>query len=203
MITITNKSEDCYFLPDDGDIAKKRFLDTLAMPGDIFISCFGFTLQEAFDTIAANDAKGYNQSLLLDYTQASGKYAKPKIKELLSKTKNCTVILTSAGNKSKKTTSYWHWKGLVKVGLDKRKAPICVDGSTNISISAFYQGNSMRFFNNKLWAETFISQHNANKEWALKSLSHYQPAILADGVDTIDLFFDNLEENDFELDLLI
>jgi hypothetical protein len=194
MITITNKTEDCYFLPDDGDLARKRFLETLAMPGEVFISCFGFTLQEAFDAIAANDAKGYKQSLLLDYTQASGQYAKPKIKDLLSKTKNCTIILTSAGDKSKKTSSYWHWKGLVKVGLDKRKAPICVDGSTNMTISGFYQGNSMRFFNNKQWAETFIAQHNANKEWALKALPHYQPSILVDGVDSIDLFFDSLSD---------
>ena len=203
MITITNKTEDCYFLPEDGELARQRFLDTLAMPGDLYISCFGFTLQEAFDAIAANDAKGFKQSLLLDYTQASGQYAKPKIKDLLSKTKNCSIILTSAGDKSKRTTSYWHWKGMAKTNTDKRKAPICIDGSTNISISAFYQGNSMRFFNNKLWADTFIAQHNANKEWALKNLKHYQPTVLVDGVDSIDLFFDNLEENDFNLDLLI
>ena len=202
MITITNKIEDCYFLPDDGDIARKRFLDTLAMPGDVFISCFGFTLQEAFDAIATNDTKGYKQSLLLDYTQASGQYAKPKIKDLLSKTKNCTIVLTSAGNKSKKTSSSWHWKGLVKPVIDKRKAPICVDGSTNMTISGFYQGNSMRFFNNKLWAETFIAQHNTNKEWALKSLPHYQPTILADGADAIDLFFDSLSD-DSESEFLI
>ena len=71
-----------------------------------------------------------------------------------------------------------------------------------MSISAFYQGNSMRYFNNKLWADTFIAQHNANKDWALKNLQHYQPAMLADGEDSIDLFFKSLED-DFDSEFLI
>jgi hypothetical protein len=72
-----------------------------------------------------------------------------------------------------------------------------------MTISGFYQGNSMRFFNNKQWAETFIAQHIANKEWALKTLPHYQPTILADGEDAVDLFFDSLENTNGELNLLI
>ena len=69
-----------------------------------------------------------------------------------------------------------------------------MDGSTNLTMSAFYQGNSMRFFKNKAWAETFIKQHLENKEWALKTLPHYQPMMLVDGLDSIDYFFDNLSE---------
>lgn len=194
MITINNTKEDNYFLPEDGKIAKERFLETLAIPSDSFISSFGFTLPEAFSIIAELDSKGYKQSLLLDYTQAVGVYAKPQIKELFSKIKNSSIVLTSAGPNSAKTRSFWHWKGMVKVDPDKRKSPICMDGSTNLTVSSFHQGNSMRFFKNKAWAETFIKQHLENKAWALKTLPHYQPMMLVDGHDSIDYFFDNLSE---------
>lgn len=202
MLTIINKKEDNYFLPDDGSIAKDRLLEVLNQPGDLFISCFGFTLQEAYDAIAANDSQGFKQSLLLDYTQAVGQYAKPKIKDLLQKTKNTSIILTSAGDKSIRKSAYWHWKGLVKVNPDKRKAPICMDGSTNVSISAFYQGNSMRFFNNHAWAKTFIEQHNENKDWALNNSKFNQPSALSDGKDNLDEFFDSLKDK-FDLEFLI
>ncbi len=202
MITIKNKIEDCYFLPEDGSIAKKRFLETLSSPGELYLSCFGFTLQEAFDAIILNDKSGYNQSLLLDYSQASGVYARDKIKNLIANTKNTSIILTSAGNNSKRPSAFWHWKGLVKMPLDRRKAPLCMDGSTNISVSAFYQGNSMRFFNNSLWSETFVNQHKQNKDWALNNLKHYQPSILNDGEKWVDNFFDNLSDNE-DIELLI
>jgi fumarate hydratase class II len=39
-----------------------------------------------------------------------------------------------------------------------------------------------------------IKQHLENKEWALKTLPHYQPMMLVDGLDSIDYFFDNLSE---------
>jgi hypothetical protein len=194
MLTITNKKEDNYFLPEDGKIARERLLQTLSLPGDLFISCFGFTLQEAYDAIAENDKQGYKQSLLLDYTQAVGQYAQPKIKDLLSKTKNTTIILTSAGDKSGRPSAYWHWKGLVKLDPDKRKAPLCMDGSTNISISAFYQGNSMRFFNNIAWSKLFIEQHNENKNWAINNKKFNQPTALSE-VDNISAFFESLKDN--------
>lgn len=201
MITIKNKLEDCYFLPDDSVEARAKLLDSLKLPGDLYLSCFGFTLQDAYDILIESDKNGYKQSLLLDYSQASGQYAKNKIKNLIQNTKNTSVVLTSAGEKSKRPSSFWHWKGMVKMPVDKRKAPLCMDGSTNISINAFFQGNSMRFFNNNLWSETFIKQHIENKEWALKNLVHYQPSALSEG-NSIDLFFDNLNYAD-DLDLLI
>lgn len=202
MITIKNKLEYCYFLPEDGEIGRQRLLETLKMPGDLYLSCFGFTLQDAFDAIKLSDSNGFKQSLLLDYTQSQSKYAKNKIKDLIQNTKNTTVILTSAGDKSKRPSSFWHWKGLVKMPNDKRKAPFCMDGSTNISISAFYQGNSMSFFNNSLWAKTFIDQHNENKQWAINNLKNYQPSALSDVDNWVNNFFDNLED-DINIDLLI
>jgi hypothetical protein len=193
MLTITNKKEDSYFLPDDSKLARERLLQTLRQPGDLYLNCFGFTLQEAYDAIAENDKLGFKQSLLLDYTQAVGQYAQPKIKDLLSKTKNTSIILTSAGDKSSRPSSYWHWKGLVKMNPDQRMAPLCMDGSTNISISAFYQGNSMRFFNNKSWAKVFIDQHNENKNWALNNSKFNQPTAMSD-VDNIAAFFKSLKD---------
>jgi hypothetical protein len=199
MITISTRNEDNYFLPEDGTLARQRLLQTLSLPSDAFISCYGFTLQEAYDAILEVDAKGFKQSLLLDYSQGVGPTAKPKIKNLIQNLKNGQVVLTTAGPKSAKTSSIFHVKGLVKYDPEKNKVPYCVEGSTNISISGFYQSNTMRFFKNKLWSETFIAQHKEIKDWALKNLPHYQPSVLADNFDIVDYFFDNyVEEKDNE-----
>lgn len=200
MITISTKNEDNYFLPEDGQIARERLLQTLLIPADAFISCYAFTLQEAFDAILETDSKGFKQSLLLDFSQGSGPAAKPKIKHLIENMKNGQVVLTTAGPKSAKTSSIFHVKGLVKLDPKKNKVPLCMEGSTNISVSGFYQCNSMRFFKNKLWADTFVAQHNEVKDWALKNLPHYQPSVLADNFDIVDYFFENYvkpTKNDF------
>jgi hypothetical protein len=202
MLTIKNKIEDNYFLPNDSNEAKVRLLEFMAIPEETFISCFGFTLQQAYDTILDLDAKGIKQSVLLDYSQGNGASAKPKIKNLIEKCKNTKVVLTAAGPKSNRPTSaFFHIKGMVKIPSDKRKAPMCMDGSTNITVSGFSQTNTMRFFSNKAWADKFVEQHVDVREWALKTLPHYQPTILVDGFDAVDYFFDNLCF--YESDLLI
>lgn len=189
MITITNITEDDYFMPEDGSIAKQRFLDMLSMPTKGYISCYGFTLIEAFNTIKQQDSQGIEYSLLLDYMQGSGSTEKPRIKDLYANMQHGEITLTCAGNKSKKTRQIWHWKGMVKISNDGGP-PYCMEGSTNLSESGFLQGNSMRFFRNQEWADVFISQHEANKEWAIKTLPHYKPSILSDGYDFIDAYFD-------------
>jgi hypothetical protein len=201
MITIKNKIEDNYFLPEDGKEAKAKFLEVLSLPEETFISCYAFTLPEAYAKIAELDALGIKQSLLLDYSQGNGATSKPKIKELIAKVKNTTVVLTAAGpNSDKPKSALWHIKGMVKISSDKRKGPMCVDGSTNMSISGFSQGNIMRFFRNKAWADTFIQQHVLVRDWALQNLPHYQPGILAKDEDAVDFFFKQLEDlkNDSE-----
>ena len=198
MIILKNLTEENYFLPEDRIDAKKKFLDTLALAEETYISCYAFTLQEAYDIILNLDKQGIKQSLLLDYSQGCGPSAKPKIKNLISNTKNTKIVLTAAGPKSDRPTSgLWHMKGLVKLPSDNRKAPCCMDGSTNMTISGFSQGNTMRYFKSKLWADTFIKQHLELRDWAINNLPHYQPSILADNYDSVDYFFSNfnIEEN--------
>ena len=204
MLTIKNKIEDNYFLPEDGKLAKIRFLETLSIPEETYISCYAFTLPEAYAKIAEIDALGFKQSLLLDYSQGNGLSSKPKIKELISNSKNITIVLTAAGpNSDRPKSALWHTKGLVKISSDKRKAPLCMDGSTNMSISGFNQGNIMRFFRNKAWADTFVNQHILIRDWALKNLPHYQPSILADNEDSVDYFFNNLKQSTDGYEFLI
>ena len=83
MLTIKNKIEDNYFLPNDSKEAKARLLEFMALPEETYISCYGFTLQEAYDTILDLDSKGVKQSVLLDYSQGNGPIAKSKIKNLI------------------------------------------------------------------------------------------------------------------------
>ena len=192
MITINIQDEDDYFLPDDGDAAKKRYLDLVAMPTEGFISAYGFTLAAAFASIAELEAAGIAQSLLLDYTQGCGLSARPQIKALYPQMRHGDLVLTTAGPKSHKTRQIWHWKGMVKRAADGG-APYCMEGSTNLSISGFDQGNSMRFFRSQEWADHFIAQHNLVKEWARVTLPHYQPGMLTADRDFIDAYFDEIE----------
>lgn len=194
-------TEENYFLPEDSIDAKKKFFDMLSLADETFISCYAFTLPEAYEIILNLDKQGVKQSLLLDYSQGCGPSAKPKIKNLIQNVKNTTVILTAAGPKSIKPKSgLWHVKGMVKIPSDNRKAPLCMDGSTNMTISGFNQGNTMRFFKSKLWADTFVKQHIELRDWALQNLPHYQPSILSKDYDSIDYFFNSLnylENNNF------
>jgi hypothetical protein len=200
MLTIKNKIEDNYFLPNDSKEAKTRLLEFMALPEETYISCYGFTLQEAYDAILELDAKGVKQSVLLDYSQGNGPSAKSKIKNLILNCKNAKIILTAAGPKSNRPTSaFFHIKGMVKIPSDKRKSPLCMDGSTNITVSGFSQTNTMRFFSNKAYADKFVEQHLEVRDWAIKTLPHYQPTILADSCDAVDYFFDNLSFEDSDL----
>ena len=202
MLTIKNKIEDNYFLPNDSKEAKARLLEFMALPEETYISCYGFTLQEAYDTILDLDSKGVKQSVLLDYSQGNGPSAKSKIKNLIANCNHAKIVLTAAGPKSNRPTSaFFHIKGMVKIPPDKRKAPLCMDGSTNITVSGFSQTNTMRFFSNKAYADKFVEHHTEVRDWALKTLPHYQPSILADNFDAVDYFFDNLCFD--ESDLLI
>lgn len=195
MITIKNKTEDNYFLPSDSKLAYSRLLEIISIPEETYISCFGFTIPEIFNKLLELDSNGVKISLMLDYVQGSGNTAKPLIKNFISNAKNAELILTTAGSDSAKPSSFWHLKGLVKVPKDKRQAPLCLDGSLNFTISSFNQANTMRVFNNKLWAEEFINHHNKTKNWAKEKLSHYQPQALSDNYDWIDYFFDNLKND--------
>jgi hypothetical protein len=194
MFTIKNKIEDNYFLPADSKIAQDKFMELIAIPEETYISCYGFTIPSVFSKLLELDSQGVKISLMLDYVQGSGTVAKPLIRNFVEKAQNADLILTTAGSDSQTPSAFWHLKGMVKVPSNKRKAPICLEGSANFTLSAFHQANTMRVFQNKLWANEFIEHHNKTKSWAKKKLAHYQPMVLSDGSDWIDYFFDNLKQ---------
>jgi hypothetical protein len=52
VITISITEND-YFLPEDGNAAKQKFLELLHNFTEVWISAYGFTLQEMFDELKA------------------------------------------------------------------------------------------------------------------------------------------------------
>ena len=172
MITITVTETD-YFLPEDGTVAKQKFLELLRNLTEVWISAFGFTLQEMFDELKNADANGAKIHVLLDHSQERGRAEAPKVQDLVNNLKHGDVTITTAGVNSAMKDQIWHWKGMVVVPRDNQDY-YCWEGSTNFSISAWFQGNSARVFRNTTWARTFIQQFNAHKSWALTNEPQYQ-----------------------------
>lgn len=172
MITET-VTEDCYFLPDDGIMAKARLLELVAGPGETYISAYAFTLPELYGAVKAADAHGVPVHLLLDRSQSCGHTEAPMLKALAEGLKCGDVTITTAGGGSASTGQIYHWKALVILATDGG-APWCVEGSTNLSASGFQQGNSFRVFRSAPWSDAFIANFKEHQAWARTHELQYQ-----------------------------
>lgn len=173
MITITVTEKD-FFLPEDGDAAKKEFLNLLSKLSEVWISAFSFTLQPMFDELKKADASGAKIHLLLDHSQSIGQAEASKVKDLAASLKHGDVTITTAGINSGAPDQIWHWKGLVVTPTDAKEKH-CWEGSTNFSLSGWLQGNSARLFRSDAWAKVFIAQFEAHRAWARANEPQYQP----------------------------
>lgn len=200
MLKLFHLEEDNYFLPEDGELARAEFLRLVSMPTETWISGYGFTMRSVFDQLKANDAQNVPFHLLLDYTQSQGIYAKNNLKNLNRGKIVSDITLTTAGKASKRPSQLWHWKGMVK-RADDGGDPYCWDGSVNFSASGWHQGNSARVFRSQAWADRFLQQFESTKAWALEQRKHYQATILQEGLDDIDAYFAEIEnESDWGLE---
>lgn len=172
MITISINETD-YFLPEDGTLARQKFLELLSKFTEVWICGFGFTLQPMFDELKNADANGAIIHILLDHSQERGKAEQPRVQDLVDSMKNGDVTITTAGANSAKKDQIWHWKGMVvKPNSDSQYH--CWEGSTNFSESAWFQGNSARVFDSNEWGWAFIQQFNLHKQWALDNEPQFQ-----------------------------
>ncbi len=172
MITLSITETD-YFLPEDGSTAQAKFLELLRNFTEVWICAFGFTLQPMFDELKAADKAGAKIHVLLDHSQAQGTAEKPKVQDLVANLKHGDVTITTAGVNSAQPDQIWHWKGMVVTPKDGGET-YCWEGSTNFTQSAWFQGNSARFFRSNLWAQTFIKQFQAHRAWALAHEPQFQ-----------------------------
>jgi len=172
MFTISITETD-YFMPEDGAIAQQKFLALLANPGEVWMSAYGFTLQPMFDELLRADARGVKIHLLLDHSQEAGRAEAPRVKNLVANLKHGDVTITTAGINSHAPSQIWHWKGFV-VQRTAASQYDCWEGSTNFSQGAWLQGNSARTFSSAEWAQKFIQQFLAHREWARANEPQYQ-----------------------------
>ena len=192
MIKLSNLSEDNYFLPEDGDAAKQAFLDLLREPGEAYVHAFGFNMPEAFDILAAQEASGHAQNLLLDYTQSRGRSAVGLVTAYAAKIKTGSLTLTTAGVGSKKTSQIWHSKAITKIPADGSE-PLNWEGSVNMSGSGWFQGNTARIFRSKEWSDTMIAQYTQHRAWAREHMAHKQVSALS-VEDGIRAYFDEIDQ---------
>jgi len=172
MFTISITETD-YFMPEDGAVAQKRFLELLANPGEVWMSAYSFTLQPMFDELLKADVRGVKIHLLLDHSQEAGRAEASRVKNLAANLKHGDVTITTAGINSQAPSQIWHWKGFV-VRQTGSHQYACWEGSTNFSQSGWLQGNSARTFASDVWAQKFIQQFEAHKQWALTNEPQYQ-----------------------------
>lgn len=200
MITLENLTEDNYFLPEDGEIARAKFLELVAIPTEGWISSYGFTMPEVFQVLSRNEDKGIGTHLLLDYTQSRGRTAVPLIKEHARHITKGGLTLTTAGINSKRTSQIWHFKAMVKEAPDGGE-PWCWDGSVNMSASGWDQGNMARVFRSKQWADVFRKQHAEHTQWARQHMAEKQVSAMS-VEDSIDAYFDSIDkENNTQQDI--
>lgn len=160
-----------FFLPDAHAAASQQIVQLINNNcTTIWISTYELTytpLVEALESAAKNGAVIH---ILLDvstYTQLSAE-EKEELKalaDIISANKG-DITLTKAGDKSPEPNNIWHWKAMVVEAADKGQA-YCWEGSTNFTYAGWDEGNSARLFRSDIWAEAFIQQFNANKNWAL------------------------------------
>jgi hypothetical protein len=172
MFTISITETD-YFMPEDGPVAQKQFLELLANPGEVWMSAYSFTLQPMFEELLKADARGVKIHLLLDHSQEAGRAEASQVKNLAENLKHGDVTITTAGINSRAPAQIWHWKGFV-VQQSGSSQYDCWEGSTNFSQSGWLQGNSARTFSSGIWAQKFIQQFEAHMAWALANEPQYQ-----------------------------
>ena len=171
MFTISITETD-YFMPEDGTTAEQKFLALLANPGEVWMSAYSVTLQPMFGELLKADARGVKIHLLLDHSQEAGRAEAAQVKDLATRLKHGDVTITTAGINSRAPSAIWHWKGFVVKRAGGQYD--CWEGSTNFSQTAWLQGNSARTFPSATWAEKFIQQFEAHRQWARAHEPQYQ-----------------------------
>lgn len=192
MFELESNKETIYFLPEDGEIARSKFLELLSLPTKGWINSYGFNMEDAFHAIYNNEANNIPTDLLLDYTQSRGPKAVQLVKELVIKIKVGDVTLTTAGINSKQKSAIFHWKAMVKEAIDGGD-PWCLEGSVNFSNTGWLQGNTMRVFRSSVYAQKFIEYHGIHKNWARQNEKQYQVTSFEEGKDFVDVYFDLLK----------
>ena len=149
-------NEICFFLPEDGDIAKQTFLKQFNDPNltMVYIKAFAFNLDELLKKIEELDSKGIVTKTLADVVQARNPSSWEKIVATHKKLKVGEILLTTAGCGSKLPSTIWHSKACVL--LRGNLPAICQEGSANFSNSAYLQSNTMRIFQSQTWSDEFI-----------------------------------------------
>jgi hypothetical protein len=195
MFENTSFKEICYFLPEDGESAKKDLLDLFDSPSlkEIYIKAYAFNMDAIIEKIKNCDSKGISVHILADFVQSRGHGSWDKIFDLHKTLKNGEILLTTAGCGSKSTGSIWHSKAMSFVFEDK--SPINFEGSCNVSDTGFLQGNTIRIFNSDVYSKNFIEHFDIHKEWTIKNAKSKQIDYLLNNPITTESYELN-EENE-------
>ena len=204
MFTNSSKNEICFFLPEDGKIARAKLFEILNdFDVDcVYIKAFGFNMDDLLSTILKLDSNKIPVYILADYMQARSPGSWEKLVKFHKTLKYGQLVLTTAGVGSDLPSIIFHTKSLTVIHKNKPATNWC--GSCNFSDSGFSQANNIRVFESEVWSGEFIKHFNTHRDWALDKIPHKQiDFILENPVTSLD-FTENEENSDliFEIEKL-
>lgn len=175
MFKNLSNNEVCYFLPEDGNIAKQDLLKQFDLPNlkEIYIKAYAFNWDDLLTKVKEVDQKGIQVHILADYVQSRGPSAWDKLVDLHKTLKNGELILTTAGANSPSTSQIWHSKAITFLQSNNEE-PTNWEGSVNFSGSGWEQGNTASIFSSQIWSDNFISHFKIHKQWAIDNAAHKQ-----------------------------
>jgi hypothetical protein len=125
-----NATIKSFFLPGDGDEAKRDFLGQLKGRGETYLVAYAFTLDAMIGELLEAHAAGIPIHIYLDQSQSEGTAEKPQVARLVQAGMDVTIGTSPAGS-----AYICHTKGMVV--LDKPARPYCWSGSVNFSVLDF------------------------------------------------------------------
>lgn len=164
MSAIIQLGIQTYFSPDDDTQAVfLRFLQQAQT--SIYIAIYGFHLPPAQDLLIAKAQAGVPVAIIMDHTQADGKYEAPEVQHLIQG--GCAVTIGSS-----EKHHIMHHKFAVVDDLH------VLAGSWNFSQSASLEDNFLQITSNTDHAALFIAKWHEMHDWMHQYEPQWQPRLV-------------------------
>jgi phosphatidylserine/phosphatidylglycerophosphate/cardiolipin synthase-like enzyme len=161
MSTQISIGASVYFTPDDD--VQQVFCDALrAARESIRIAIYAWHLPVAVAILTARRQAGVDVGLVVDHSQAAGRYEAPEIAQLVAA--GCDVTIGTS-----QRHAIMHHKFAV---IDDTRV---LAGSWNFSLSASQENNFIQIVDNAPYASAFLTQWAAMRAWMRQHEPQYQP----------------------------
>jgi hypothetical protein len=164
MLTFAPPSITAFTLPADAADAQASLLALVdGATTDLYVSCFTLTWVNLFTRLEAAAARRVRVHILADLSQALSFHGEvlAGLEALEAALPGGDLTLTTAGPDSPRPSAIHHQKTLWTPEGD------CWEGSTNLTVDAWLEGNCASRFQSPEWADMMTADFLRVKAWAL------------------------------------